>query len=146
MSPTNNSNGESARRNGDSRIPRRHERFDLELEATISILIAEDTFEPMDFEGKVVDVSVKGMRVRQEALPRRVYAKLLLKTRSATIQFNDPRDGSNISLTGRIAWIDYVKKTAGQMEGPCQFGLSFDASKDLELADYARFVNALEVV
>jgi hypothetical protein len=119
-----------ARPAADDHPARTHVRYEMSI--ATQILFPEDTFSPVTCGGKTLDMSARGMKLYFDNFPLHFYIKLLARSRMARIRLEDPFDGTELKITGRIVWIDYH-------DGPCFMGLCFD-EKDGNLAPYLRLI------
>lgn len=135
-----------AQRATDGKFQRAHNRFSLEIEVSLHILIPEDTFAPQKLDGKTVDVSARGMQVGIDGLPHDLYAKLLARTRHVRVMFRTPVVERQIKITGRISWIDYRKPKADKQSGPCRIGIFFDVVDGIDLGPYTEFIGCIRPI
>lgn len=115
---------------------RSHDRYEIELDLLLQILVPEETFTPRGLEGKTIDISARGMKIVIPQLTTDFYTKLIKGTRYMRIVLNDPQNGEPIKLTGQIAWFDYHKPSAATEAGPCYMGIQFDERSGASLPSY----------
>lgn len=121
-------------------LSRAHDRLQFETPASVEIMIPEDTFRPQSFQGFTLNISLKGMQVALELLGSELYAKMLMRQRMARVTLAHPETGREVSIMGRIAWIDFRKASSGQTTGDCCLGLTFSEKDGVNLGEYARLV------
>lgn len=82
---------------------RKTERVTVTIQAQMSILIPENTFNPLNHPCQLVDLSERGAMVIVK-LAQETYSAMLKKTRYCQIQF--PEDlGLPKKVTGRAVWL-----------------------------------------
>ena len=123
---------------------RMHDRFELQIDLKLQIIIPEQSFEPHAMTAQSLDVSAMGMHVIIDDMPNSLYTSLLMRTRSVGLEFTHPQGTDQMNLTGRVAWIDYHKAKASDQSGPCQIGISFDDETSPDYQLYAEFVQRIE--
>lgn len=128
--------------------PRTTPRFEINLAVTVQILIPEDTFVPSVVAGEAIDVSLKGLKVHLNELPRELYHKLLLQPRLVRVCLTDPFKHEPIKITGRIIWIDYHRGEDKESEriGHCYMGICFEDQKGENLSGYRAFISEIETI
>ncbi len=97
------------------------------LEAKVTILFPEETFTPLVLEGVTRDISASGMRVVATGVSEELYGKVLHHIRHAKVILNPPGWNRDITLRGRIVWLDYDNKAAPPT---CTFGITLENSSD----------------
>lgn len=83
---------------------RQHERITVSLETKFSVIIPENTFQPIDFDSVVVDLSECGALAVVRLDPE-TYSALLQKTRYCRLTFISPEEDLPAKITGRAVWI-----------------------------------------
>lgn len=133
-----------ARKADDKGHQRSHDRFELEFDIKLNIMIPEDTFRPQNLSCRTIDVSAKGMQVSVQNLHIDLYTKLLARPRNARVSFTPPGETKEILAMGRISWIDYCKPKAAEQTGPCRFGIFFADTEGPDLKAYTAFIDSIE--
>lgn len=122
---------------------RAHDRFELQMEIRVQILIPEETFRPHEMEGLSVDISATGIKVRVREFPTHLYRNLLARTRHIRISFDRPDGEGEVKLTGKVAWIDFARSLKSREIGQCDLGVFFCEGEGVDMGPYLDFVNAL---
>jgi hypothetical protein len=134
-----------ARKLPPGKFNRAHNRLELSIPVAVEVLIPEDTFRPHDLIGRTLDVSANGMQVMIEALQVDLYSRLLARPRHVRVKFENPATGEGIKITGRIAWIDYRKRSSSDAHGPCSIGVTFSARDDgVNMTQYSHFIQDIQ--
>ncbi len=123
---------------------RAHDRFAIEFNLSLQVLIPEETLTPKGLNGRALDVSARGMRVAIDAMPAEIYRKLIRHKRLGRIVFSHPATGDQLKLTGRIRWVDFHQTAAEGASGSCFMGLAFE-EEETDLSNYEKFVRSLKV-
>lgn len=82
---------------------RKYERVSVALPAKFSVLIPEQTFQPVNYDCEVIDLSERGAMVNVQLTPEN-YSMMLQKTRYCKIDFGGIDDLPN-RVTGRAVWL-----------------------------------------
>ncbi len=119
---------------------RAHERFAMELDVSLQILIPEETFQPRSMKAKTQDISVRGMKLLVPGLSRELYAQLISAKRYARVGLTDPKGGDQLKVSGLIVWYDYHRPEKAQRAGDCLMGIDINESVTGNLDDYIALV------
>jgi hypothetical protein len=125
-----------------SGFKRSHNRFAIELDISLQILIPEETFTPRGIEGKTIDISARGMKIVALKLPPEMYTKLIKGTRYMRVVFTSPIDSELIKMTGQIAWFDYHKPSEANA-GQCFMGIQFDEKSGPGIEAYEKMLSSI---
>lgn len=82
---------------------RRFTRKSVAIPAKLSVLIPEETFQPMDFECEIMDISERGAMLRVQ-LHADIYSLMMKKTRYCRVDFT-PTPGLPDKVTGKAVWL-----------------------------------------
>lgn len=89
---------------------RRWPRVQVELPCEVQLLILGESFEPRIHHGCIIDLSVRGAKVRISGLPKEVFKKLLRPDCYVKLIFSTPESEGNAKVIGKIVWMDYNSK------------------------------------
>ncbi len=85
-------------------MKRKFDRVPVELHARFSVLVPEETFQPIEQDCVVLDLSERGVLVVVR-LDSNVYSSMLQKTRFCRIAFADTTLRLPDKVTGKAVWI-----------------------------------------
>ncbi len=123
-------------------ISRAHDRLKLEVPVAVEILIPEDTFRPHELQGFTLNISASGMQLALEKMESQLYSRMLARQRMARVALKHPRTAKEISIMGKIAWIDFRRDSGRDASGDCSLGLAFSEKIDgVDLTDYLQLVD-----
>lgn len=112
------------------------QRQPVELACQVHLLLPTDTFHPVPYLGRLVDVSMGGARFEIKGLPKDMYQRLLGGNGyvKALIPLGQSVAGEKTEerMIGKIVWMDY------HSHPPClALGIAFDAA-DTEVVGVVR--------
>lgn len=87
---------------------RRFPRVAVQMKAQFSVLVPEETFNPINHDATVCDISERGMMIRVE-FTEDLRRQLLHKMRYCRVRLKDVPDLPD-KLTGQAVWIDPAPK------------------------------------
>lgn len=101
---------------------RQNARIPVETEATLLVMFPEETFAPHPMRGITKDLSLSGMRVITYQTTDVFYRQVIKGVRYAKVTLTLPGTSQEITLQGRIVWVEFDTKR----EPPaCTYGISF---------------------
>ena len=123
---------------------RMHQRYGVEPDVELMIMLPEQTFRPQGLKGKLVDASLGGMLVRLDQVMDSLYKSLLMETRHIRAVFTNPYTGDATIISGRIVWINYQSKDTSGEGGGCEFGICLTDCPISAAGAYSNFMNNIE--
>jgi hypothetical protein len=82
-------------------------RVKVELPCDVQLLIADRNFEPHSTTGCILDLAVRGVKVRIPHLPKGIFRKILQSSRQARLTFSPPASEVDIRVIGTIIWMNF---------------------------------------
>jgi len=101
---------------------RRYPRVPVEIDATLCILLPEQTFQPIVKSAKIVDLSERGAMVEFHG-DDSIVRELLRATRYCRLGIN-PGQGLPEKLIGKAVWVQPISEESGGVR--CRLGLYFE--------------------
>ena len=89
---------------------RRWSRVKVWLPCEVQLILPEETFQPRSSYGYIIDLSVRGARVRVAMICEEIFRKLLRPDRYAKLLFSAPESEAKIKVIGNICWLDFKSK------------------------------------
>jgi hypothetical protein len=123
---------------------RKHKRYDVNLSATVKILISSSI---LPFEGNdsiIRDISRCGcgLLITTEVLPRQEeLAKVFTRRRRCMVFCRFPNSTHTTSLHGELIWAEPRLADCGMR---IRFGISIEDSEPAELREVKEFIDGLE--
>jgi hypothetical protein len=108
------------------REQRRFQRIQADLQAAVAIKLAEDAPESFESNGKIQDVSIRGLCLIVPNLPQPWHSALSQTRGCVLLRLQLPGKNRPSAMSGRIAWMDY------QGQGPhpfCKMGVDLSGSE-----------------
>jgi hypothetical protein len=122
---------------------RRSNRFRLQADVMLTLLIPNETFSPFSLRGVALDVSIGGIRVKTYQLNKKDYLATLHGMSHAKLVLNLPHVEDPIHLAGRVVWTEF-HEAKGEEKSHCLLGVSFYKFSDDALDDFQEVLNSLE--
>lgn len=119
---------------------RKHDRYFLETDVALHVVLPEKARQPISLTGRSVDVSFQAMQVYFHNIPLALYEGLFKGLR--LLQISDPRTGKQLELTGHILWIHIRKSDPLTKNCSCSLGIFFDEDQDT-LKQYQAFIQSV---
>ena len=82
---------------------RRYTRVSVSIPAKLSVLIPEETFQPVTYDCKVLDISERGAMMQVQIEPE-TYSLMMRKTRYCRMDFSEI-EGLPDKVTGKAVWL-----------------------------------------
>ena len=86
---------------------RAEKRLECHISAKVRVIIPEETFTPFQHEAFILDISLRGMKLRTWEIDKAAYHKLLISSRMVRIAFLPPGGEKPYTLFGIIHWFDF---------------------------------------
>jgi len=102
---------------------RRYRRYDFSAPVFLRVLIEEETFNPLRFPGRTINISAGGMLVEASGMAENYYRTLIRRPRMVRVHMNVPEADGEVVFFGRIVWYDYRRTSEGEV---CRMGIAFD--------------------
>jgi len=115
---------------------RRHPRHPLGAPVKVRILVEEETFTPLIFEGVCENISRSGALVTVSAMSGKAYRKLIRRPRFVRVMNLPPDEPKSLSLFGKLIWYDYQDD---QDQSVCKLAIAFEPMEEpaaLALEEY----------
>jgi hypothetical protein len=89
---------------------RRWPRVKVELPCEVQLLMPEDTFQPHHAHGTILDLSIRGVKLRIAGLPTEIFRRLLHPNRYVKLTFSSPESEEKVKAIGKIVWMHFVSE------------------------------------
>jgi hypothetical protein len=106
---------------------RRHPRHPLGAPVKVRILVEEETFTPLIFEGVCENISRSGALVTVHGMSGKSYRKLIRRPRFVRVMNLPPGEPKSLSLFGKLIWYDYQDD---QEKSVCKLAIAFEPMEE----------------
>jgi len=89
---------------------RKWPRVNVELPCEVQLLMPDETFQPRSSHGCIMDLSMRGARVRISSLLKDVFQKLLRPNRYVKLIFSTPESERKLRVIGKIVSMEFKEK------------------------------------
>lgn len=96
---------------------RKYKRLTVNIPSEVSLVIPEETFQPRDFQGTILDISYGGVKVKVKGLEKELFVKLLRPQRYMKLRFILPDNRTEVKLIGRIVYLNYFENEKKLISG-----------------------------
>ncbi|MCD6385990.1 PilZ domain-containing protein [Candidatus Sumerlaeota bacterium] len=118
---------------------RKHKRISVNIPSEVSLVLPEDTFQPRDFQGTILDISYGGVKVVVKGLEKELFKKLLRPQRYMKLRFFLPGERGEVKLIGRIVYLNYFEH-----EKKLVSGIAFEEMNEEMQARIRNLISYLE--
>jgi len=89
---------------------RKWPRVNVELPCEVQLLMPDETFQPRRAHGCIINLSMRGARVRISSLLKDVFQKLLRPNRYVKLIFSTPESERKLKVIGKIVSMEFKEK------------------------------------
>lgn len=97
------------------------QRIACDFPATLDVMIPEETFTPKGVNGIIKDINMNGLRFVTQSVSKNFWQQLLKDKRHIQCRIT-LRDGEELYLSGKLAWIHYDNRVVPES---CAMGVEF---------------------
>lgn len=102
---------------------RQHPRYDFAVPAYFRVLLEEETFTPLCFPGRIINISEGGFLSELDGIDDQQYKIMARRQRFVRVHISIPEAGGETVFLGKAVWHKYHRSRRG---GSCVAGVQFD--------------------